>query len=267
MITVTFHGVRGSVPVSGKDFATFGGHTTCIEISTPDLQIIVDTGSGFQNVKIADTGPVMIAYTHFHQDHIQGLAFNADLLCQNREIFVTSALCCSEILRNNLQNFFHGAYFPIDFIAMMPQLNFVDFDEIPKIFSGILESTSMSLNHPGGCAAYRFGLAGSYVATLFDNEFEQDQQAALQDFAADASLIVWDGMFLEEELATRRGWGHSSVEGGVQFFANTRRNNKSSKLAIMHHAPSRTDQQLNDLAKQLPNSDTFFAKENQQIII
>jgi len=35
----------------------------------------------------------------------------------------------------------------------------------------------------------------------------------------------------------------------------------------MHHAPSRTDQQLNDLAKQLPNSDTFFAKENQQIII
>ena len=267
MTKVTFHGVRGSVPVSGKDFAIFGGHTTCVEISTPDLQIIIDTGSGFQNVKISDTGPVMIAYTHFHHDHIQGLAFNVDLLRRDREIFVTSALCRSDVLKNTLQNYFHGAYFPIDFVAMKHQFNFVDFDEIPKIFSGILESNSMPLNHPGGCAAYKFGMAGSHVATLFDNEFEQDQRETLLDFSADASLIVWDGMFLEEELVTRQGWGHSSIEDGMRFFEDVRRNIGGSRLAIMHHAPSRTDRQLNELATQFLNSDMFFATENQQIII
>ena len=50
-----FHGVRGSVPVSGQEFASFGGHTTCLEIRTKDVQIIIDTGSGFQNVGIAKT--------------------------------------------------------------------------------------------------------------------------------------------------------------------------------------------------------------------
>ena len=110
-------------------------------------------------------------------------------------------------------------------------------------------------------------MAGSHVATLFDNEFEQDQRETLLDFSADASLIVWDGMFLEEELVTRQGWGHSSIEDGMRFFEDVRRNIGGSRLAIMHHAPSRTDQQLNELATQFPNSDTFFATENQQIII
>lgn len=267
MIRVTFHGVRGSVPVSGADFAAYGGHTTCLEIRTPDVQIIVDAGSGFQNVEIAEASPVIIAFTHFHHDHIQGLAFNGDLLRQDREIFVTSALCGPEILRKNLQNYFHGVYFPIDLIAIKHQLNFVDFDEIPKIFSGILESKTMSLNHPGGCAAYRFGLAGSDVVTLIDNEFEQDQQGKLWDFVAGASLTVWDGMFLEEELPMRRGWGHSSIEDGVAFFAGMQKNIEGSKLAITHHAPSRTDKQLNALAKRLLIHETFLAKESQQIVI
>ena len=267
MIRVTFHGVRGSVPVSGADFSTFGGHTTCFEISTPDVQIIVDAGSGFQNVKIAETGPVIIAFTHFHHDHIQGLAFNGGLLRQNREMFVTSALCGSEILKKNLQDYFHGAYFPIDLIAINHHLNFVDFDEIPKIFRGILDSKTMPLNHPGGCAAYSFELAGAHIATLFDNEFEQDQQGKLQDFVAGASLILWDGMFLEEEMPMQRGWGHSSIEAGVDFFSSVRNNTKGSKLAIMHHAPSRTDEQLHALAKRLLTPDTFFAKETQNVII
>ena len=75
------------------------------------------------------------------------------------------------------------------------------------------------------------------------------------------------GMFLEEELVTRQGWGHSSIEDGMRFFEGVRRNIGGSRLAIMHHAPSRTDRQLNELATQFPNSDMFFATENQQIII
>ena len=45
VIQVTFHGVRGSVPVSGSDFSAYGGHTTCFEIRTSDIQIIVDAGA------------------------------------------------------------------------------------------------------------------------------------------------------------------------------------------------------------------------------
>ena len=105
-----FHGVRGSVPVSGQEFASFGGHTTCLEIRTKDVQIIIDTGSGFQNVGIAEDGLVIIAFSHFHHDHIQGIAFNRDLLTGKRDILVTSGLCNPSALQQNIQTYFDGAF-------------------------------------------------------------------------------------------------------------------------------------------------------------
>ena len=263
----TFHGVRGSVPVSGADFSGYGGHTTCFEIRTPEVQVIIDAGSGFQNVSIAEDGPVILVFTHFHHDHIQGLAFNADLLRLNREIFVTSGLCGPGILKEHLQSYFHGAYFPIDLIALKHQLHFVEFNEIPRIFRGILDCQTMPLNHPGGCAAYRFGAGASYVSTLFDNEFESEQQDRLLDFVAESSLVVWDGMFLDEEMPARRGWGHSSIEDGVDFFEKVRDAKGGGKMAITHHAPSRTDDQIEEFAGTLLTPDVFFARENQQLSV
>ena len=46
------HGVRGSIPVPSKEALKYGGNTTCIEISNASFQLIIDLGSGFQNVKI-----------------------------------------------------------------------------------------------------------------------------------------------------------------------------------------------------------------------
>ena len=39
---ITFHGVRGSVPVSGPKFSKYGGHTSCLEVCTQDVQLIID---------------------------------------------------------------------------------------------------------------------------------------------------------------------------------------------------------------------------------
>ncbi len=82
---IKFHGARGSVPVSGPDFAVYGGHTTCLELVSDAWQIVVDAGSGFQNVRLLEDRPVILLFSHFHHDHILGLAFNPDLLGQNRE--------------------------------------------------------------------------------------------------------------------------------------------------------------------------------------
>jgi phosphoribosyl 1,2-cyclic phosphodiesterase len=62
---ITFFGVRGSTPVSGNDYAEFGGSTTSLEISTPHCQIIFDTGSGFRNIKLREDVPVFIIMTIF----------------------------------------------------------------------------------------------------------------------------------------------------------------------------------------------------------
>ena len=256
-----FHGVRGSVPVSAPEYTQYGGHTTCLEFRSDGAQVIVDAGSGFQNVKIAEEGPVILMFSHFHHDHIQGLAFNSDLLRLNREVFVTSALCDGDTVREYLQTYFHGAYFPIDLIGLMGQIRFVDFSELAAIFTGVMEAASMPLAHPGGSAAYSIAMEGARVCTLFDNEYAAVQEAQLADFVDGSDLVSWDGMFLEEELQMRRGWGHSSIEEGVDFFTRT----GAQQMALMHHAPSRTDQQLDSLQDGLKQDKIFFAHQNQTI--
>ena len=53
------HGVRGSIPVPSRKVLKYGGHTTCMEISSDTFQLIIDLGSGFKNVEIKE-------YTYIH---------------------------------------------------------------------------------------------------------------------------------------------------------------------------------------------------------
>ena len=52
MLSLTIHGVRGSLPATGKKFSKYGGNTTCFEIETKHSQIFIDAGTGFSSAKI-----------------------------------------------------------------------------------------------------------------------------------------------------------------------------------------------------------------------
>ena len=47
---LTIHGCRGSIAVSSKEFIKYGGYTSCYEVRAGNAQIILDAGTGFQNV-------------------------------------------------------------------------------------------------------------------------------------------------------------------------------------------------------------------------
>ena len=57
----------------------------------------------------------------------------------------------------------------------------------------------------------------------------------------------------DEELKNKVFWGHSSIEQGIKFFQKAAIKN----MLITHHDPSRTDDQLNILSKDLPQGITF----------
>ena len=42
---IKFWGVRGSIPTPGKNFAKFGGNTSCVELQVNNKVIIFDMGS------------------------------------------------------------------------------------------------------------------------------------------------------------------------------------------------------------------------------
>ena len=77
---VTFHGVRGSTPVAGPEFARVGGHTSCLAFSHGDElpTLVLDAGTGLQTLIPTFAGRPFrgtILLTHLHWDHVQGLPF------------------------------------------------------------------------------------------------------------------------------------------------------------------------------------------------
>ena len=83
--------------------------------------------------------------------------------------------------------------------------------------------------------------------TLFDNEYHDNQKQDLIEFCEGADLVVWDGMFTEEELLLKQGGGHSSIERAQEFTSLA----SLKRMLITHHSPDRTDLELDEIGKTL----------------
>ena len=96
---------------------------------------------------------------------------------------------------------------------------------------------------------------------LLDNEYSNDQLDALLEFVDDSKMVIWDGMFTEEELKNRKGWGHSSIEQACIFADQA----NIGELRISHHSPSRTDDDLDTLSVSLTSEKASFAVQSAKV--
>ncbi|PQM59095.1 MAG: hypothetical protein CML47_06770 [Rhodobacteraceae bacterium] len=257
---IIFHGVRGSTPVPLSNFQKYGGNTTCIEIRHPSFQIILDAGTGFQNVEILGDRPTFLLFSHFHYDHLQGLPFCPGLFDPTRSILISSALVTKQELRETLGQAFKPSYFPIPLFDAFSHLKVVEFKEIKKSLSDVCEISSLELNHPGGAAACILKVDNIKICVFLDHEHGQEENKGdeeLYKIAQNSDLVIWDGMFIDSELPAKKGWGHSSIQQGLDF-ANVV---SCKKMAICHHAPTRTDKQLEKLAQKHENNIVKLIKE------
>ncbi len=260
---LTVHGARGSIPTSSRETIIYGGNTSCYELVFGKYQIFFDTGSGFRNVNFFDSSfTKCILYSHWHHDHIQGLPFNASIFNPDNSVIVSSALATRSVLRNTLQTYFSGGYFPVDIVKILPNLNYRNANQVKKSFADDFTLDWIELNHPGGCYGYSICHEGKKFTYLCDNEYESSQLETLTDFAEGSDLVIWDGMFTDAELESKKGWGHSSIEQAMTFFGH----GDISTMLISHHAPSRTDDELDALAKTLPEG-ISFAKDGLEVTL
>jgi ribonuclease BN (tRNA processing enzyme) len=106
---------------------------------------------------------------------------------------------------------------------------------------------------------------------MIAQEGEEEAQAAalrMRAFARGADLLIHDGQFTEQEYrAGRVGWGHSSVEHAVALAEAS----GSRRLALVHHDPMRTDDELDGMAQRYggvrPGSglEVCFAREGLSV--
>ena len=252
------HGCRGSIPNPSKEMLRYGGNTTCFELSMDDFQVFFDTGSGFQNAVLDDNKQKIIVFSHFHHDHLQGLAFNKYLITAEKKTFICSALVNAEKLNKIIRRYFSGDFFPLDLFENLDNVTFSNFTDVQTMVSGEFKIETIKLNHPGGSYGYSVTRNNKKCVFLCDNEFTTSQADELKIFAENADMVIWDGMFTEEELRVKTGWGHSSIQQGIDFFSSL----NCGKIIISHHAPYRTDAELDIIEESLPTG-IHLAKDGQ----
>ena len=245
---LSIHGCRGSTPTSSRSTQKYGGNTSCFEVTTDNHQIIFDAGSGFKNIKFSKSRASFLFLSHFHHDHIQGLPFNPELFDPKNEIIISSGLCDIELVKQTIQKCFSPPYFPFDVVSLLSNIKFLPFNAVQDKLGKAISLGSMLLKHPGGSTGYKLIEKNSSFIYICDNEFDETQRKSLVNFSKNADLLIWDGMFTEKELADKKGWGHSSIEQAIDF--NSIANCK--KMIITHHAPFRSDKELDQIAVDLP---------------
>ena len=260
----TIHGVRGSVPTPKKGFLKYGGNTTCFEIETDNYQLFCDAGTGFQSAELLrDTKDVFVFFSHFHHDHVQGFPFNAGLFGPGKKIVVSSGALEGNDVRTTLQNYFSGRYFPVDIFNNLDHLTAQNFQQSTQSLRDEVAIASVTLKHPGGAVGYSFSSKTKKIVILLDNEFCVSQEDTLLRFCENADLLVWDGMFTQKELKNKKGWGHSSVEQAVKFTEMS----DVKKTLICHHAPYRSDDDIDELKSRISSERVDFGFEQMSLSV
>jgi phosphoribosyl 1,2-cyclic phosphodiesterase len=299
---VRFWGVRGSIPSPGDHTRRYGGNTACIELRVNGRLIIIDAGSGIRalgNSLLASdlpNGPINadIFLSHTHWDHIMGFPFFAPIYIPGCVLRVHGPVTSED---DPLEEVVGGQmtyrYFPINMGELASTVTYERLQENPGLDLGEgLKLRTRMLNHPVTALAYRFEFEGMTFCTCYDTEpwrnlfvlnsddpnwdeamaeegalVAEEMNAALEEFYAGADLLVYDAQYTEEEYSSQRmDWGHSSMEYAIK--AAARGNVK--KLALFHHDPDRSDDDLDAFAKHycVPREDgmeVFFAREGMEI--
>lgn len=236
---VRVYGTRGSVAVEGREYETFGGSTSCYVVEAGEQRIILDAGTGIARVDAsAWDAPLHIFLSHLHLDHVAGLAMFGRLFVPGLKTFLHVPAASDEEANRAIDALFGPPYWPvhlrdlrgdIEVAAMPASLSFGDV---------LIESIEGS--HPGGCKVYRISHADKVLVYATDFESEPELFERLVAFSQGADLVLFDGQFDEEQLRSRRGFGHSSPSAGVRLL----RESGARRLLLIHHDPSSTDEVL-----------------------
>jgi len=251
-MSVRFWGVRGSIPCPGPNTVRYGGNTSCVEVRCGDHRLVFDAGSGLRMLGLAladEAGPVDmdLFLSHCHIDHLIGLPFFVPaFVTGNRLRLWAGNLKAAGGVQETVRKLMSYPLFPIEIEAAQGKVEFTDFapGDVLTPRPGIKVMTA-ALNHPGGATGYRVEFGGRAMAYITDTELNADAiDPALLELARDASIVVIDTTYTDEELPEHVGWGHSSWQQAVRLADEA----GVGKLYLFHHDPEHDDDEMDHIA-------------------
>ncbi|MFT7625218.1 MAG: phosphoribosyl 1,2-cyclic phosphodiesterase [Myxococcota bacterium] len=288
--TVTFWGVRGSIPTPGRSTRKYGGNTSCIEIDMNEALIICDAGTGARELGldlVGRTSDPMVAhmfFSHAHWDHIQGFPFFVPAYSPANEVRVYGTQPGDERFYNLISGQMGDAYFPVKFSDLGAKMISDDIGE--GVVAGV-KVRWLAQTHPGGSFGYSFEFDGVRVVYATDNELDlqlADQDLPTRDpealrilpdrqvdFVRNADLLIADSQYTDEEYVTKVGWGHPRYTTVVDLAVQ----GNVKKLALTHHDPLHSDADLDKKVEHAAararshgsNVQVFGAREGVQLLL
>lgn len=257
--TITFWGTRGSIPTPGPQTARYGGNTACVAVAgRKDELVILDAGSGIRplgrDLLRSGNGGINadILLSHTHWDHIQGLPFFQPLNVKGNSVRIYGSAQEGVGLESILDRQMDPMVFPIPLRALAAELT------VTEIEGGAFEIDGFTveafrLRHPGTTLGYKLVpvRGGPTMAYLTDNELgpggnytvPENWRAELVRFLGGVDTLIHDGMYSDELMALRAGWGHSTPKQAVELAAEC----KARRLVLFHHEPEHDDEAIDQL--------------------
>lgn len=270
--SVTFWGVRGTVPCAMPSHMEFGGNTSCVEIRAGGHHIVIDAGTGIRMLgkwllKQGVTKATLLL-SHTHLDHISGFPFFAPAYTKGFGLRIMSGhLTGKPGIEAVMARQMERPLFPVPLRTMGADLSFVEV-EAGRSFpleDGIRVRTA-PLNHPDGATGYRVEYQGKSIAYITDTEHVPDQpDRNVLDLIAGADLVLYDASYTDEEWVRRVGWGHSTWSEGVRLA----RAAGVKRLVLFHHDPDHDDKTMAAIEKaaQAEFPDCFAAREGTTVTL
>jgi len=253
-LTLSFWGVRGTMPISRKDSHRYGGATSCASLAFPDGKLFIfDAGSGIKSLgdalmaakRTRIDGTILISHPHW--DHINALPFFGPLYIQGNHFEICGSSHGDITMRDLISAQMDGVYFPITVREFAASVTYRDLAEGEYDLRGVKVKT-MLLSHPGNCLGFRLDYGGRSICYVTDNElfdpgsefYSEEYVERLADFARAADVLVTDCTYTDQVYPRKTGWGHSSVSQVADLAWRAR----PKTLYLVHHDPDDTDEAI-----------------------
>jgi CheY-like chemotaxis protein/ribonuclease BN (tRNA processing enzyme) len=247
-------GCRSSSSAMSPVVAKYGKHTSCVSVETPSHIFVFDAGSGLsllgnELMKNGRHKELWMFLTHFHHDHVEGLAGFPCAREKDYTLHISGASDPDKSLEQSIQ-----AAFEPGFGAEVPPAKVELYELIEQTYE-ILPGVRLSAfyaNHPGTTLGYVLQTDGRKIVYCPDSELYGEYATALQDYdekigavCRGADLMFHDGRYTAEDYKTHRNTGHSSFISAVDFAGK----NLVKALVLVHQDDSYADAALDQMGK------------------
>ncbi len=277
--TITFRGVRGSMPVPGPSTLKIGGNSSCVQVNVLDHTVFLDAGTGivaggqqmvrnfFANRDKVKRLKTTILISHTHHDHIMGLPFFPPLYIGDSSLFIYGPSIYGPVasptdLNYVLEMLMDQMFFPIDLketssIKTVGTLK--PFDQIllaegsdpervniqthvPTTFKDkVIVSQYRAYNHPkNGTLIYKLQYAGKSVVYATDIEGYVEGDRRLIQFAKGADVLIHDAQYTTDQYT-----GPMATQGfghsTPEMACQVAKEAGVKQLVLYHHDPNHDD--------------------------